>query len=97
MSAAIVASPDMIFKAGELVASTRGTIGCRQQNHATNAATPAAAIAAISLEPVSPIAAANAKIPKAQASDNAISTCAVLAGWLVWAGMNTPSNRARAS
>jgi len=37
-------------------------------------------VAATSLDPASPIAAANVKIPKAQASDNAICTCAVSAG-----------------
>jgi hypothetical protein len=62
-----------------------------------NAATAAAAMTATILDPASPMAAANAKIPKAQASDSAISACAVLAGWLIWAGMDTPSNRARAS
>ena len=40
MRAAIVASPDMTFKPRELAPSYSGTIGCRQQNHATNAATP---------------------------------------------------------
>jgi hypothetical protein len=95
-SAARVASTDMTFKAREFPPSSSGTIGRHQKNQATNAAMPTATIAATSLHPVKPIAAANAKIPKAQASDSAIrarSNREVTApgGSVVWVGMCTPS------
>ena len=91
-SAAIVASPDMTFKAREVAPSSSGTIGRRQKNQATNAAMPKATITATSLDPVKPIAAANAKIPKAQASDSAIKArsdraVTVPGGSVVWVGM----------
>jgi len=72
-SAAIVASPDMTFKARGAAPSSSGIIGRRQKNQATNAAMPTATMTATNVDPIRPMAAANAKIPKVQASDNAIS------------------------
>src|SRR5882672_10579935 len=96
-SAAIVASPDMTFKAREPAApSSSGIIGRRQKNQATNAAMPTATMTAASVDPIRPMAAANAKIPKAQPSDNAISApgrraVAVPAGSVVWVAICTLS------
>jgi hypothetical protein len=95
-SAARVATPDMTFKAREFAPSSSGTIGRRQKNQAANAAMPTATITATSLDPVKPIAAANAKIPKAQASDSAIRARSdraetISGGSVVWVGMATPS------
>src|ERR1700755_2667096 len=87
MRATIVASADMIFKARGFAPSYSGKIGRRQQNHATNAAVPTDTMAAITVDPTSPMVAANAKIANTQASDNAASARMVRAGSVVWEGM----------
>jgi hypothetical protein len=91
--AAIVASPDMSFKAREAAPSSSGRIGRHQKNQAMHYAMPTATMTAASVDPIRPMAAANAIMPKAQASENVISARTVPAGSVLWAGMCTLSNR----
>jgi hypothetical protein len=83
MSAVTVAKPERILRARDPAASSSRTIGCRQRYHAMSAATATATMAATALEPISPMLAENAKIPKAHASESVVSVRAVSTGWVI--------------
>lgn len=87
-----VATPDRILTPRSTFSSPNGRIERCSKSHSTNAARPADTVEAASVDPPTPTVAANPKIAKAQASDDAMKTRIDPTDLIPVAVMGIPSN-----